>query len=106
MEKSVYAGQKADISEIEMLFSAGEMQNGIQFTLDPILSVFHEKIYESIVGIISFGKNKNKKIIVGSAYRPGTPHPDMTMSELNDLFQLQWKEYPVSGSLPWSSIFL
>jgi len=59
---------------------------GIQFVLDPILSVFHERVYETIVGEITFEKNKNKKFIVGSAYRPGTPHPNMAALEQNESF--------------------
>jgi len=57
---------------------------GINFVIDPVLSVFHERVYESIVGEIDFGNNK--KIIVGSAYRPGTKHPDLPVSDQKNIF--------------------
>jgi len=60
------------------------IRTGINFTLDPALTVFHEKIFESIVGTVDLGKNK--KIIIGSSYRPGTPHPEFTFNEQNEIF--------------------
>jgi len=56
------------------------IKTGLNFTPDPVLSVFHERIYESLVGTVDLGKNK--KILVGSAYRPGTPY----ISNQNELF--------------------
>jgi len=57
---------------------------GINFTIDTAASIFHERIYESLVGVAEF--DNNKKIVVGSVYRPGTPHPDMALSDQNGIF--------------------
>jgi len=60
------------------------LKNGHTFIPDQALSVFHDRVYETIVGNVVL-KNK-KNVIIGSVYRPGTKHPNMNMADQNDLF--------------------
>ena len=50
----------------------------LNFSVNKKLSVFHERILESIFVDVTFN---NKKISIGSLYRPGTQHPSLTPSE-------------------------
>jgi len=60
------------------------IKNGHSFIPDQALSIFHDRVYETIVGTVKLSNKKS--IIVGSTYRPGTKHPNMSITDQNDLF--------------------
>jgi len=60
------------------------VKSSLKFTVNPILSVFHDRIFECIVVEVSL--QAGRKIIVGSAYRPGTKHPRMSITDQNSIF--------------------
>jgi exonuclease III len=55
-----------------------------QYTVIEGLSLFVDRILESI--FVEVTVNKNSKIIVGSLYRPGSAHPNLTVND-------QFKEF-------------
>ncbi len=59
------------------------LKMGIKGKIDTKASVFHERIFESLIMELTLGKTK---IIVGSIYRPGTKHPNMSLSDQNNVF--------------------
>ena len=50
----------------------------LNFSANKKLSIFHDRILESIFIDVTFN---NKKITIGSLYRPGTQHPSLSSSE-------------------------
>jgi Reverse transcriptase (RNA-dependent DNA polymerase) len=60
------------------------VKTGIKCELLHKYSVFVDRIFESI--FISAKLPNNSKIIVGSIYRPGTAHPNLTSTELFENF--------------------
>ena len=55
------------------------VRDGIKFSHLPECSIFVERIFESIY--IEVSTEDNKKIIIGSVYRPGTGCPGITFTE-------------------------
>ena len=60
------------------------IKNNICFNTLPQFSIFHERIFESVV--VEISSTNGKKFIVGSVYRPGTPIPNTTFNEQFNLF--------------------
>jgi len=60
------------------------VKSDINFCVNPIFSIFHDRIFECIM--IEILMNNGKKLLIGSLYRPGTKHPNLLMSEQNEIF--------------------
>ena len=54
------------------------VRSDLNYTLNNEMSVFHDRIFETIFVTVTFG---SKKFNVGSVYRPGTPHPQFSQNE-------------------------
>ena len=63
------------------------VKNNLDFDVIGELSIFQDRIFESIFIDVKFG---NKKFTIGSLYRPGTAHPFLTfkeqLSQFNEIF--------------------
>ncbi len=57
------------------------VRKGLDFIIEPILSVFHDRVFETLFVEISLN---GKKIIIGSIYRPNSGHPNLNSSEQFD----------------------
>jgi hypothetical protein len=55
------------------------IKDGIKFNLLPALSVFVDRVFESL--FVEIHPKNSKKIIVGTVYRPGSKHPNQSSSE-------------------------
>jgi hypothetical protein len=60
------------------------LKDKFQYTVLDGLSLFVDRILESI--FVEVTVNKNTKIIIGSLYRPGSAHPNLTVND-------QFKEF-------------
>jgi hypothetical protein len=60
------------------------LKDKFQYTVLDGLSLFADRILETIFVEVSI--NKNSKVIVGSLYRPGTAHPNLTANDLYSEF--------------------
>jgi hypothetical protein len=60
------------------------LKEKFQYTMLNGLSLFADRILETI--FIEVSINKHSKIIIGSLYRPGTAHPNLTVNELHSEF--------------------
>jgi len=60
------------------------VKSNIEFSVEPVLSIFHDRVFESIV--IEITNQAGNKILVGSVYRPGTKHPTLNFPEQNEIF--------------------
>ena len=57
------------------------IRNGLNFVIDPVLSIFHDRIFETLFIEILTG---NKKVYIGSVYRPNN-HPTLSSGEIFDI---------------------
>ena len=59
------------------------VKNNLNYTLNEEMSVFHDRILETIFVNVSFG---SKTFLIGSVYRTGTQHPTLTPKDQFSLF--------------------
>ncbi len=59
------------------------VKTGINFVIDNVHSVFHDRIFESL--FIELSCN-NCKYFIGSLYRPGPKHPSLSIANQNEYF--------------------
>jgi len=73
------------------------IKNGLRYKILKDVSLFTDKVYESLFVQITESKHK---FIVGSAYRPNSKHPTLTVNEQTNMFLEQF-----SGQLAHLSSF-
>ncbi len=80
------------------------IKNNLNFKPLNHLSIFHEKIFESI--LIEITPHNGKKVIIGSLYRPGTQFPGLTFNEQFHYFTDNFANCLSSLSNLYDNIFL
>ncbi len=60
------------------------IKTGLKFVINEPLSIFHDRIFETL--IIEVMDRHDKKHIIGTLYRPGTPLTNYTNSDIINLF--------------------